>query len=174
MTTRAQILARLQRSLGEAARAIADLIAAELDSDASLPRRRPLSEAAPAQVVELLSVTRATLEHVRRQAVQPPVPRTRDGDRIVSKREAARIIGVSHSTLWRMEKEKVLVPVAMRGGGRYRESQLTAYMNSLPSHEVDRSRIAAALASPKHGPRKRPPQPQRAEERPDTPFGRPS
>jgi len=152
MTNRAQIISRLQRSLGEVARAIADLIVAELDLPPSPPLRgRPPSEATAAQVAELLAVAQATLETVRRQATLPGVSRTRDGDRLLSKREAARIIGVSHTTLWRMEKERLLVPVSMRGGGRYRESQLTAYMNSLPPHKIDRSRIAAALASPRSG-----------------------
>lgn len=152
MTNRAQIISRLQRSLGEAARAIADLIVAELEPGPFLaPRGRPPDQATAGQVAELLAVAQATLETVRRQASPPGVSRTKDGDRLVTKREAARIIGVSPTTLWRMEKEKLLVPVSMRGGGRYRESQLTAYMNSLPPHEIDRSRIAAALASPRHG-----------------------
>ena len=152
MTNRAQIISRLQRSLGEVATAIADLIVAELDPAPSLsPRGRPPDQATAGQVAELLAIAQATLETVRRQATLPGVSRTKDGDRIVSKGEAARIIGVSLTTLWRMEKEMLLVPVSMRGGARYRESQLTAYMNSLPPHKIDRSRIAAALAAPRSG-----------------------
>lgn len=73
-------------------------------------------------------------------------------DRIVRKGEAARILGLSPTSLWRLERTGALVPVrVMPGVSGYRESILQAFIDSMKSAPPDRERVAAALASPLHG-----------------------
>lgn len=77
-------------------------------------------------------------------------------DRIIRTKEAAKLLGVSATTLWRMARAGVLVPVHLFAGmSGYRESQLQAFIDSRKAASPDRSRVAAALASPLFGRRRK-------------------
>jgi len=73
-------------------------------------------------------------------------------DRIVRKSEAARLLGVSLTSLWRLEREGSLRAVSVLPGlAGFKESELQAFVESRERAEPNRARVAAALASPRHG-----------------------
>lgn len=73
-------------------------------------------------------------------------------DRVIRKGEAARLLGVSSTSLWRLEREGALRAVGILPGiAGFRESELQAFIESRSRVSPDRSRVAAALASPRHG-----------------------
>lgn len=73
-------------------------------------------------------------------------------DRIVRKNEAARLLGCSSTNLWRIEKTGALCAVRVTAGvSGFRESELQAFIESRERATPDRSRVEAALASPRHG-----------------------
>lgn len=73
-------------------------------------------------------------------------------DRIVRKGEAARILGVSPTSLWRIESQGLLRAVSILPSvSGFRESEIQAFIESRARVEPDRARVAAALASPRHG-----------------------
>ena len=74
------------------------------------------------------------------------------GDRIIRKKQAAANLGISETTRWRLERLGVLVPVQiMPGITGYRESELEAFIQSRERAVPNTARMAAALASPRHG-----------------------
>lgn len=80
-------------------------------------------------------------------------------DRIVRKSEAARLLGVSPTSLWRIEREGLLRAVSVLPGlAGFRESELQAFVESRERAEPNRARVEAALASPRHGRAGREPQ----------------
>lgn len=73
-------------------------------------------------------------------------------DRIIRKKQAAEILGFSETTRWRLERAGVLVPVQiMPGITGYRESEIQAFIESRSRAVPNTARMAAALASPRHG-----------------------
>lgn len=73
-------------------------------------------------------------------------------DRIVRKAEAARLLGISPTSLWRLESQGLLRAVSVLPGvSGFRESELQGFVESRTRVELDRARVAAALASPRHG-----------------------
>ncbi len=73
-------------------------------------------------------------------------------DRIVRKSEAARLLGLSPTSLWRLEREGSLRAVSVLPGvSGFKESELQAFIESRSRVLPDRSRVEAALASPRHG-----------------------
>lgn len=73
-------------------------------------------------------------------------------DRIVRKAEAARLLGISPTSLWRLETLGHIRPVSVLPGiVGFRESELQAFVESRERAEPNRARVAAALASPRHG-----------------------
>lgn len=73
-------------------------------------------------------------------------------DRIVRRSEAARILGVSPTSLWRLEGRGDLRAVSVLPGlSGFKESELQAFVESRERAEPNRARVAAALASPRHG-----------------------
>ena len=73
-------------------------------------------------------------------------------DRIVRKNEAARLLGVSLTSLWRLETLGLISAVTILPGlAGFKESELQAFVDSRERAQPNRSRVAAALASPRHG-----------------------
>lgn len=73
-------------------------------------------------------------------------------DRIVRKSEAARLLGLSPTSLWRLEREGSLRAVSVLPGlSGFKESELQAFVESRERAEPNRARVEAALASPRHG-----------------------
>jgi predicted DNA-binding transcriptional regulator AlpA len=73
-------------------------------------------------------------------------------DRIVRKREAARLLGVSQTTFWRIERTGQLKPIQILPGlSGYRLSAIETFISTRETGSVDGSRVSAALASPEHG-----------------------
>lgn len=80
-------------------------------------------------------------------------------DRIVRKSEAARLLGVSLTSLWRLETLGLIRAVSVLPGlAGFRESELQAFVESRERAEPNRARVEAALASPRHGRAGRAPQ----------------
>lgn len=80
-------------------------------------------------------------------------------DRIVKKSEAARLLGVSLTSLWRIETLGLIRSVSVLPGlAGFRESELQAFVESRERAEPNRARVEAALASPRHGRAGRAPQ----------------
>ena len=73
-------------------------------------------------------------------------------DRVIRKKQTAELLGISETTRWRLERLGVLVPVQiMPGITGYRESEIQAFIESRERAVPNTARMAAALASPRHG-----------------------
>lgn len=68
------------------------------------------------------------------------------------RREAAKFLGISVSTLWRLQGDGVIRPVRIvRGVSAFKVEELQALVAGLPPDTPDRKRVEKALASQKHG-----------------------
>lgn len=73
-------------------------------------------------------------------------------DRIIRRNEAARLLGCSPTSLWRIERNGDLRAVQItRALTGFLESEIQRFIESRRRVEPDRARVAAALASPRHG-----------------------
>ncbi len=73
-------------------------------------------------------------------------------DYLLRKKQVAQILGLSPTTLWRLERAKLLTPVEILPGiAGYRASELQAFIETRPRATPNRTRMEAALASPRHG-----------------------
>lgn len=82
----------------------------------------------------------------------PEVTATTGLDGFVRKKRAAEILSISLTTLWRLEISGELVPTRIHGGiSGYRESTLRQFIATREPAVPNTARVAAALASPRHG-----------------------
>ncbi len=87
-----------------------------------------------------------TLENVSPDTALPSLPG------LLRRREAAKFLGLSPTTMWRLQRDKILQPVQILPGlALYRVETLQKFVAGLPTATPDRARIEKALASPRHG-----------------------
>ena len=73
-------------------------------------------------------------------------------DPIIRKKRAAEILSLSPTTIWRLERAGVLVPIQILPGvAGYKESTLRKFIETRAVAVPNTARLAAALASPRHG-----------------------
>lgn len=70
------------------------------------------------QASELEAIIKQTMQGLLEQKEEPAV------DRLLTVSQAAAMLGVSRTTLWRWKAQKYLVPESIGGRLRYRESNI--------------------------------------------------
>ena len=79
-------------------------------------------------------------------------PETPGLDYILRKTRTAAVLGISATSLWRLESAGLLKPVEIIPGvAGFRASDVKAFIASRPPAALNTARMAKALASPKHG-----------------------